>query len=183
MTNKKKRKYSLLAAAVLLLAANGFPVWQISLTAPQYPEPVYLYIYTHKLTGAVDTLNILNHYIGMHPMPKEMIEFTVFPIALALFSVLALLCIRLDKYYGLWGIALLLACVVAGIDFYAWEYYYGTHLDPKAPLKIEGQQYIPPLIGKKNILNFEATSLPHIGFLAILLSLLGAYLSHRLQKK
>lgn len=150
---------------ILLLAVNVLPVWQISLVAPQYPEPVYLYIYTHGLEGAVSTLNILNHYIGMKMLPEDMLEFRLFPIILILMSVAALFVGYLNKGYRIWWVVLLVGCIVAAWDFYAWEYYYGHHLDPKAPIKIPGQAYTPPMLGTKTILNFKATALPHWGSL------------------
>jgi hypothetical protein len=49
------------------------------------------------------------------------------------------------------------------IDFYLWEYDYGHNLDPRAAIKIPGAAFQPPLIGYKQLLNFRAVSLPHIG--------------------
>lgn len=36
--------------------------------------------------------------------------------------------------------------LIGFVDFYLWEYDYGHNLNPKAPIKIPGQSYQPPLI-------------------------------------
>ena len=61
-----------------------------------------------------------------------------------------------------------LALFVAGgiaalIDFYQWGYQYGHDLDPKAAIQVPGLSYQPPLIGHKQLLNFDAFSYPDIG--------------------
>ena len=64
--------------------------------------------------------------------------------------------------YG-WIVIFTLLCVVGIYDFYLWEYDYGHNLDPEAPIIVEGMTYQPPLFGTKWLLNFKATSYPHIG--------------------
>ena len=53
--------------------------------------------------------------------------------------------------------------ILAGIDFYRWNYEYGHNLDPNAAIKVPGMSYQPPLIGYKQLLNFGAYSIPDIG--------------------
>ena len=69
------------------------------------------------------------------------------------------------RRWMLYGFATL--CVlgsVAGLyDFWRWGYDYGHNLDPHAIIKIPGMTYQPPLIGSKQLLNFNATSLPATG--------------------
>ena len=56
------------------------------------------------------------------------------------------------------------AGALAGLaDFYRWGYDYGHNLDPEAIIKIPGMSYQPPLIGTKQLLNFQATSWPASG--------------------
>src|SRR5690554_6083952 len=81
-----------IAGAVLFIALF-VPIWQIQLTAPQYPEGLELFIHADKLTGDVQIINGLNHYIGMKELHKDdFIEFTVLPyiiVALGLIGLLA----------------------------------------------------------------------------------------------
>ena len=55
----------LIIGGVLLVIVLFVPLWQIQLSAPQYPEGLILKIYPHKLGGNVNIINGLNHYIGM----------------------------------------------------------------------------------------------------------------------
>ena len=77
-------------------------------------------------------------------------------------------------------IGLFLLGVVGMIDFYKWEYDYGHNLNPDAPIKVPGMHYQPPLIGKKELLNISAYSLPSVSayLLGLVLGLSG-YLAFR----
>ena len=44
-----------------------------------------------------------------------------------------------------------------------WGYDYGHNLDPKAAIQVPGLSYQPPLIGHKQLLNFDAYSYPDSG--------------------
>src|SRR4029079_8149110 len=67
----------------------SFPMWQIQLSAPQYPEGLVLLIYPNRLGGNVDIINGLNHYIGMKPLhASDFIEFTLLPYLIIFYSVL-----------------------------------------------------------------------------------------------
>ena len=72
-------------------------------------------------------------------------------------------------------------------DFYMWEYDYGHNLNPHAAIKIPGMAYQPPLIGSKQLLNFNAISMPHIGtyilFFAAVIAIFALYLDKRIKKK
>ena len=48
------------------------PAWSIYLIAPQYPEGLSMQIWLNKITGQVDIINGLNHYIGMKHIQVEM---------------------------------------------------------------------------------------------------------------
>jgi copper chaperone NosL len=72
------------------------------------------------------------------------------------------------------------------VDFYQWEYRYGHELSDDAPIKMEGQYYQPPLLGKKVIMNIEAFSMPAIGGLghiaAIFLAIAALFTEWRRRK-
>lgn len=138
----------------------------ILLEAPQFPEGLSMYIWTTKITGNVDTINGLNHYIGMQKiseasfpelkiLPWGMVFFLVFGLATSLSNKKSILYI----YTGLF-VAFALASMT---DFYMWEYRYGHELDPKAPIKLDDMTFQPPLLGYKQIANFLAGSFPAAG--------------------
>ena len=68
-------------------------------------------------------------------------------------------------------------------DFWLWEYDYGHNLSPKAPIKIEGQDYQPPLFGSQYLLNFKADSYPTLGGVAftfgVILHLVAAFFKRK----
>src|SRR3954467_5610382 len=80
MNNFKWARILVLLAAILLAGAFFLPIWQIQLSAPQYPEGLILKIYAKGLAGNVDVINGLNHSIGMQTLHSEdFLEFTLLP--------------------------------------------------------------------------------------------------------
>jgi copper chaperone NosL len=143
-----------------------FPMWRIDLAAPQYPEGIYMNIWINDLSGDVQIINGLNHYIGMKTIHKEDFkEFIYLPVALVSFCILGVVFFLWNRkigYYAWLGIFMLMAGI-SMYDFWKWEYDYGHNLDPTAPIKVPGMAYQPPLIGYKKMLNFEALSQPDVG--------------------
>jgi len=165
------------AASLALLLLYVFPLWRIGLEAPQYPEGLGMEIWAHTVAGAgpydLNNINNLNHYIGMKRIEPDAIpELRIMPWIIALLSVLGLATAAAGKRWMLYGwVGLLLVVSVAGLaDFYMWAYDYGHNLDHEhAIIKIPGMSYQPPLLGSKQLLNFRATSWPHVGgWIAIL---------------
>lgn len=158
-------------AAVMLGAAVLFPLWRVSLTAPQYPEGLGMYIWAHTVAGVgandLQNINGLNHYIGMKTIvPESIPELAVMRPGILVMSVAGVLVALLGRrgWMRAWTGALVLAAMVGLVDFYKWEYDYGHNLDLEhAPIKVPGMSYQPPLIGSKQLLNFTATSLPATG--------------------
>jgi copper chaperone NosL len=167
---KSKQRIFMLAAAVSLMLMFVFPLWKITLLAPQYPKGLGMFIWINKITGTepstLQNINIMNHYIGMKAIePDSIPELTFMPyIAIALEG-LALIMMVVKKWQWnlVWTILLVVAGALAIYDFYLWEYDYGHNLSDSAAIKIEGMAYQPPLFGSKVILNFTARSYPRLG--------------------
>jgi copper chaperone NosL len=156
-----------IAVASLGLTATYFmPVWFIFLIAPQYPEGLTMNIWLNKITGEVDIINGLNHYIGMKHISASMFpEFGYLVYIVGFFILFGLLVAITGKRKLL--LAYLVLTVIGGVaaivDFYTWGYNYGHNLDPKAPIQVPGLFYQPPVIGHKTLLNFDAYSYPDAG--------------------
>ncbi|GJM35581.1 MAG: hypothetical protein DHS20C18_45820 [Saprospiraceae bacterium] len=183
----------MVVAALGLLSLFIFPMWRITLLAPQYPDGVTMYIYINKLggesSGTLQNVNILNHYVGMKKIDPDAIpELSYFPYIVIGLVVLGLGAAWSNnpRLFLAWGVLMVLVSMVGLYDFYLWEYDYGHNLSDTAPIKIEGQSYQPPLIGSAKILNFIAVSMPHTsGWLAgicILLSFVAAWVSFKKKK-
>jgi copper chaperone NosL len=153
-----------------LLMLFLFPMWRITLFAPQYPDGVTMYIWINQITGetpgTLQNINILNHYVGMKYIePDSIPELVYFPYIIMALAALGLLAAILNKAWGylLWVILFVILAALGLYDFYLWEYDYGHNLSPTAPIKIPGASFQPPLFGTKDILNFVAQSYPHTG--------------------
>ncbi len=171
----------MIIGSLLLLGLFKYPLWNIMLGAPQYPDPLGMNIYIDGIKGVqeFDLQNIdgLNHYIGMKtiPKPEEMWEFSVFPKVILgmviLGVVLGILGFfkKVSYHYFLgWLILMTVLGIMGMYDFNNWLMDYGNNLDPNAIIKVTNpdgspMSYKPPLIGHKKLLNFDVNSLPHVG--------------------
>ena len=190
----KKSNIIMIVAALLPLALFLFPLWKITLEAPQYPTPLGMYIHINDFKDAnphdIKNINIMNHYVGMKYIPEAIPEFRIFPMGIMITSLLGLLIGFKGNYkwFLAWFI-LMCSLSVAGLyDFYLWEHDYGHNLDPKAIMKFtnpDGSQmgFQPPLFGSKDILNFKAHSYPQLGayFLGIGMAL--SFVAFKIGKK
>ncbi len=162
---KTLNRILLFVSGLLLAAVNFVRLWYIDLIAPQYPEGLRLVILTHGWGDPQQKkiIDDLNHYVGMHPLPEHLPEFSILPILFWFFAITAIiLAIWYNrKLIWAWFVLYALFGIIAMADFYKWLYHYGHDLDPNAPLKID--PFTPPLIGKKVLLNFVVWSMPDIG--------------------
>jgi copper chaperone NosL len=171
MNVTRSRRTLFAIASLMLVLAVLFPLWRVSLTAPQYPEGLGMYIWAHTVAGIgpndLQNINGLNHYIGMKAIEPDAIpELKVMRPGIIAMSVLGLVVALIGRlrWMRVWAVALVIAAIVGLADFYKWEYDYGHDLDlENAPIKVPGMSYQPPLIGSKMLLNFTATSLPATG--------------------
>ena len=177
----KTASITMIIGSALLLGLFLFPLWSITLEAPQYPSGIGMYINLDGLEGHekhdIQNIDGLNHYIGMRKLPKqdEMWEFSVFPKVIGGMAILGILIGLLGLFKKVsykWFLGWLVLMTVLGVmgifDFNAWMTDYGTNLDPKAIMKMTDEDgnplsYKPPLFGSRDILNFTAHSYPAIG--------------------
>ena len=191
----------MIIGSLLILGLFKFPMWNIMLGAPQYPEPLGIDIYINGLQGQsefdIQNIDGLNHYIGMKtlPKPEDMWEFSVFPkvvLAMAFLGVLIGL-IGLFKnispnWFLFWFILMSVLGMLGVYDFNLWLVDYGTDLDPNAIMKLvneagEPMQYNPPLIGHKKLLNFDAFSYPRTGGIMLFVGMMLTVLAYFVGKK
>lgn len=159
-------RVALAIGALLVIACYFLPLWEIQLWAPQYPEGLSIQIWHNNLTGDVDVINGLNHYIGMKHLKVEMFpEFKFLKYILAAFIVLTLFTAWKGSVRALqiYCVIVFIAGCIALADFYRWGYDYGHNLNDDAPIKVPGMAYQPPVIGYKVLLNFTALSVPASG--------------------
>lgn len=163
----------LLAAAVCLLGAYVFPLWNMTMFAPQYPDGLRLDIWSYRLVGGnggqdVKEINVLNHYIGMRDLePEDFNEFKWIPFVV---GILGLLFLRAAVFGHLAHVLDVLVLYVYFGLFSLWSfgykmYQYGHNLAPTAAVKVA--PFMPPLFGGKQLANFEVWSFPRAGSYAL----------------
>ena len=194
----KNASIIMIIGPLLLLGLFAFPLWNIMLGAPQYPEPLGMNIHITGIKGVseFDLQNIdgLNHYIGMKTIPKpgEMWEFNVFPsviIGMVVLGVVIGIMAFMDKVTYKWFLGWFILMSILGVlgmyDFNAWLMDYGSNLDPHAIIKVVNpdgtpMSYKPPLFGYQKMLNFDVTSLPETGawmmFVGMSFTLVASYI-------
>ncbi len=184
----------MMLGSLLLVSLFIFPLWNITLEAPQYPEPLGMDIWITKIAdhnpNDVKNINLMNHYVGMREIPEHMKEFDIFPPVVMAMAILGLLIgwKAKPKFYLAWFVLMSVLGIAGMYDFYQWEYDYGHNLNPKAAIKFVDEvgkpmAYQPPLFGTKTILNFTAHSYPMVGgyllFLGMFSSIVAYYISRK----
>jgi hypothetical protein len=184
----------MIVAAILPLALFLFPLWKITLEAPQYPEPLGMYIHINDFKDAnphdIKNINIMNHYVGMKYIPEAIPEFKIFPMGIMITSFIGLLIGFKGNYKWFlgWFILMCLLSAAGLYDFYLWEHDYGHNLDPKAIMKFTNPDgsimgFQPPLFGSKDILNFTANSYPQLGAYFLGLGMALSFIAFKIGKK
>lgn len=190
----KKSRILMLLGALLPLLLFVFPLWNITLEAPQYPIPLGMNIHINDFSDMhphdIKNINLMNHYVGMKYIPEAIPEFKIFPAGIIITSILGLLIAFKGNYKWFMGwFILMLVLSMAGLyDFYLWEHDYGHDLDPKAIMKFTNPDgsvmgFQPPLFGSKDILNFKAHSYPRLGALFLALGMASAFFAFFVGKK
>ncbi len=174
----KNSRIALAVASLALLLVYVFPLWSITLEAPQYPEGIGMHIWIDTVTGVkandLQNINGLNHYIGMKAITPDAIpELKIMPWVIGALMIFGLVAAAMGNRSMLvvWTGLFFVATIVGLVDFYLWEYDYGHNLDPTAAIKVPGMHYQPPFIGAKKLLNFTAHSWPALGGWTAFLSL------------
>ncbi len=183
---------------ILTLGLFIFPLWNITLEAPQYPIPLGMDIYINDFADAnphdIKNINLMNHYVGMKYIPDWIPEFRIFPIGIITTAIIGVFIGFRSNYKWFLGWFILMVVIsAAGLyDFYLWEHDYGNDLDPRAIMKFTNPDgsmmgFQPPLFGSKDILNFKAHSYPRFGAyllaLGMGLSLLAFFVGRKEKRK
>jgi len=187
----------MIIGSALLLGLFIYPLWNVTLVAPQYPEGLGMDIYISNIEGVekndISNIDNLNHYIGMKEIPKpgEMWELEVFPIVVggmaALGVLLGFLGLFMKKIkpsiFLIWLIVMSVLGILGMYDFNEWLLDYGSNLDPKASIQLVDENgapmtYKPPLFGYQKMLNFDVWSYPAKGAYFMFAGMVLVFLSY-----
>ena len=159
-----KSRWLLLMLLVPLFLAVIAPIWQMRFAAPQYPDGLKLVIFPYTVTGDVQEVNTLNHYIGMAKIDRAALSDLAFlPFALGGMALLLLRVVALGDVRSLVDLVALYTYfgAFAFARFAYTLYVFGHNLDPKAPFQVE--PFTPTVLGTGVVANFTITSLPERG--------------------
>ncbi|WP_345190562.1 hypothetical protein [Algibacter agarivorans] len=190
----KRSNIIMLIAALLPLGLFLFPLWRITLEAPQYPTPLAMNIHINDFSDVhphdIKNINLMNHYVGMKYIPDAIPEFKIFPIGILITTFIGLIIAWKGNYkwFLFWFILMIVLSSAGLYDFYIWEHDYGHDLDPKAIMKFTNPDgtvmgFQPPLFGSKDILNFKAHSYPRLGAFFLGIGILGSFIAYLVGKK
>lgn len=162
-------RVALVLAVIPLVWGATERLWTIEFFAPQYPKGLHLFVYTYTIEGGNDgidlpEINTLNHYVGMRALdPAEFADLDFLPFAIGALALLALRVAAIGDVRSLVDLAVLTGYFgLFGIGRFAYMLYtYGHHLDPRAPIRMEG--FMPPVLGRREIANFTVGSWPSTG--------------------
>lgn len=164
----------LVIAAVLVLGGYLFPLWNLTMFAPQYSDGLRLDIYSYTLVGGrggqdIREINVLNHYIGMRDLAiTDFTEFKWMPFAFGGFALIFLRAVFFGTMKELVD-AVVLFCYFGAFSMWSFAfklYKYGHELAPNAAFKV--QPFTPPVFGYAKIANFEVYSYPQAGTYCLL---------------
>ncbi len=156
----------LLALAGSILVASLFlPYWKMTLHAPQYPKGLHVYATLTGISGDVNEIDGLNHYIGMRPL-REAAQFEK-ANAVMLIGAVATLLLAAMLIHNRWAALLALPTVLFPLGFLLdlqyWLATFGTNLDPKAALSSSIKPFIPPVLGVGTIGQFKTVAVASDG--------------------
>ncbi|HWC70252.1 MAG TPA: hypothetical protein VG993_03720 [Actinomycetota bacterium] len=163
-TNREQRGLRIvlgLAAAVLVVLAWRLPIWEARLTAPQYPQGLSLSASADGVTGDIDEVNDLNHYVGMQAFTaSDAPEMALWTPTIVLALVAVGLGVALPRHpigrlakLGLWLIP-----IGALLDVQYRLYQYGHGVQHDAPIRLD--PFTPLVVGPTKVLNFTTWAFP-----------------------
>lgn len=157
----------LILAGVLGLALSFlYPLWTISLDAPQYQDTLTVDIYSYQLQGGdegrhLQEINTVNHYVGMNKIQEsDFTEMIWMPFVIGFFILFGLRAVVLGQMSTVIdSLALFLYFSLFSLANFIYRLYtYGHDLDPSAPMEID--PFMPAVIGTTEIEQFTQYSYP-----------------------
>ena len=110
----KKSKLLMIVGPLLMIGLFVFPLWNITLEAPQYPTPLGMNIHINKFADVhefdIKNINLMNHYVGMQYIPDSIPEFTIFPIVIGIMILLGVLVGFFGNYKWFFGLVCFNVC-------------------------------------------------------------------------
>ena len=165
----------LLVVAVLLLVPSYlFPLWTLTMFAPQYGDGLRMQIYSWRLDGGnggqdIKEINVLNHYIGMRDLTTaDFTEFKWIPFVVGILAPPHAADRRPREDVAPRGqrrpLSLLRRVLALVVRVQALD---ATATTSRRPPPSRSTPFMPPMFGYKKLANFEVYSYPGLGSYAL----------------
>ncbi len=157
----------MLVGVALFISSLYRPWWGMIMFAPQYPSGLETVSTLRSMSGDVEEIDELNHYIGMMKLgDAAKLERRLAPYLIFLFALLAAGSILVSRPVAAW---LLRAPALSFPLFFLadlkfWLWYAGNHLDPKAALSSTIKGFTPTMLGEGKIAQFRTVGWLEPGF-------------------
>ena len=163
-------------ARMVILVSLFVPYWHMHLEAPQYPDGLDVTAYINRLTGDIQEIDGLNHYIGMRPLEEAaQLERSLSVVMLIALMLLVEGAVHVhSKWAAIMALPVILFPPFFLLDLYLWMSHFGQNLDPSAPLSNAIKPFTPPILGVGVIGQFRTVASPGIG---LILASIGSILS------
>ncbi len=155
----------LVLAGVLLLVSCTKPYWSMTLFAPQYPKGLTVTAYLTHLTGDVQEIDGLNHYIGMAPLEKggQFERSTAIGMIIVLACLLGAAILVHTRWAALLALPALIFPLLFLADLQFWLYHFGNHLDKHAALSSAIKPFTPVVLGPGKVGQFKTIASAQMG--------------------
>lgn len=171
-----------------LIGGKTMPIWRVTLKSPQYPKSAYprgvfVSFRLTDMTGMVEEMTALNHYIGMDPVEAGavLIRQLITP-GYYLFAVMLIVSFFYNGPFW-WLLRLIPSFVpVYFLFFYTkWLYWYGHNLRDFGAFKVD--PFMPTVLGTGKVENFDTYAYPAIGFYFLMIVLFSLVMSVLIKRR
>jgi hypothetical protein len=205
--SQRVRTFRALTVIGLVLMAVSFfsPLWWVSLKAPNYPAitfpdgvRIHMHwngvrngctkieqeeVYEEEALDCVEEMNVINHYIGMHPIEMgAKLEFAAAPYLFLAFGVmLVVLLFYSGPLWWLLAVPAIVAPAVFLADFCYWLWWFGHNLHEWAAFTVK--PFMPTVFGEGKVAQFSTYAYPHYGIFVSFASALVLLLAVLIRRK
>lgn len=176
---KEENNLRYLAKSYMPIALPSLPIWYVSLDAPQYPRSIYkdgviVYMHFDGVSGEVEEMDTLNHYIGMKSMwVGGNFAKAVAPYFLLIVMLIMIYYIIYDSKYLNYLLLVPIFIPVMYMVIFSYTMYNFGHQLVGDEASITLAPFTPTILGEGKVAQFYTHSYPTTGFyLLLLISLL-----------
>lgn len=181
------------------------PIWWVSLKAPNYPQETFpdgvrihfhmdgVYngckartddeVYEEEPLDCVHEMNVINHFIGMHPIERfARLELAAAPYLMIGAGILVVIFLFYKgPFWWILPLGAILVPVAFIADFSYWLWWSGHNLHPWGAFTVK--PFMPTVFGVGKVAQFSTYAYPHYGFGLMILASICLLLALLIRRK